>query len=269
MAIVVPSQIVRFIEKVFPQLPKGYADDMNKSVIDHIWSTQVSAILHLVDQLPEHLVSLPSDEYAQFVIAREVVRSVVQSWESGHDRPKLDHTEGLPGPNPVSTLWNLLRKCGDEGAMGGTNGLLFIKDDAKRNTLRVDVSSANQALANGEFKAATVLAGSAIEALLHTALGMNGKEHSEMDKWKLRDLVNDARREELIAENTASYCKLLIDFTSFTLLPPSGAKWYVTEALRCRQSAPSSTSCETLRRSLGPETGSRSGGGTNRGFAGH
>ena len=47
-----------------------------------------------------------------------------------------------------------------------TTELVFIPDAGLREGLRLDISTANQALANGEWKAATVLAGSVVEALL-------------------------------------------------------------------------------------------------------
>jgi hypothetical protein len=55
---------------------------------------------------------------------------------------------------------------------------MFITDDALRNSIRGDIGAAERAFANFEWKAATVLAGAAIEALLHcprrTALNGDG-----------------------------------------------------------------------------------------------
>jgi hypothetical protein len=49
--------------------------------------------------------------------------------------------------------------------------LQFIPDQDLRDSIRRDICAANQALHNGKWKAATVLAGAAIEALLHWKLG--------------------------------------------------------------------------------------------------
>src|SRR5262245_22105766 len=52
----------------------------------------------------------------------------------------------------------------------GTTALLFVTDPAVRESIQLDVSAATRDLEIGEWKGATVLAGSAIEALLLWAL---------------------------------------------------------------------------------------------------
>ncbi len=73
---------------------------------------------------------------------------------------------GYPDGDPVSLVHRMLSKCPDEAPAAGTEELKFVTDQALRNSLRPDLSAAESALHNGEWKAATVLAGSAIEALL-------------------------------------------------------------------------------------------------------
>jgi hypothetical protein len=68
--------------------------------------------------------------------------------------------------NPVQLLYKTLKQCPDAAPAPGTTDLLFITDPTLREELRLDVSMADQALANGEWKAATVPAGSDVEALL-------------------------------------------------------------------------------------------------------
>jgi hypothetical protein len=64
-----------------------------------------------------------------------------------------------------------LLNCPDEYPPPLTADLHFISDQGLRDSIRRDVGAASQALHNGEWKAATVLAGAAIEALLHWKLG--------------------------------------------------------------------------------------------------
>jgi hypothetical protein len=59
-----------------------------------------------------------------------------------------------------------MSQCPDEAPAPATSELKFITDPALRENLRNDIGAVERALSNGEWKAATVLAGSAIEALL-------------------------------------------------------------------------------------------------------
>ena len=76
-------------------------------------------------------------------------------------------------------IWRALAQCPDQYPPSPTTTeLMFITDDALRNSIRGDIGAAERAFANFEWKAATVLAGAAIEALLHcprrTALNGDG-----------------------------------------------------------------------------------------------
>src|SRR4029077_526461 len=58
----------------------------------------------------------------------------------------------------------------DEYPPPTTTELLFIKDKALRDSIRQDIGATTRALTNNEWKAATVLAGAAREALWHGRL---------------------------------------------------------------------------------------------------
>jgi hypothetical protein len=62
-----------------------------------------------------------------------------------------------------------LAACPDESPAPETRELAFIEDTELRDGLRLDISAINRALSNSEWKAATVLAGSVVEALLLSA----------------------------------------------------------------------------------------------------
>lgn len=61
-------------------------------------------------------------------------------------------------------------KCPDEAPAPGTTDLPFVTHAELRESIRLDISAANRDFANGEWKGATVLAASAVEALLLFAL---------------------------------------------------------------------------------------------------
>lgn len=73
----------------------------------------------------------------------------------------------------VEIVRSALAKCLDEGPATVASSLVFIKgasDTALRVALQTDLGSVERALSNGEWKAATVVAGSIIEALLLWAI---------------------------------------------------------------------------------------------------
>jgi hypothetical protein len=78
--------------------------------------------------------------------------------------------------------------------------LLFVDDADLRASLRQDVNWASSALRNCEWKAATVLAGSVVEALLLWELKQPHHEpipnirSSPLDDWYLSDYIKAARK---------------------------------------------------------------------------
>lgn len=67
-----------------------------------------------------------------------------------------------------------------------TSGLQFIQDTELRTELRSDLGAIERALSNGEWKAATILAGSSVEVLLLWALQQ--KPRSEIPKLSSKAL---------------------------------------------------------------------------------
>ena len=66
----------------------------------------------------------------------------------------------------MALLRQTLAKCPDQVPSPSTTRLLFITDPGLRESIRQDITAANQDSMNAEWKGATVLAGSATEALL-------------------------------------------------------------------------------------------------------
>jgi hypothetical protein len=91
--------------------------------------------------------------------------------------------------------------------------------------IRLDMSAANNALSNGEWKASTVLAGAVIEALLlwaieqqtpaslHSVLTSLGRKlNSNPQKWFLSDYIDVGERLNLLKPNTVTLCRVAKDF---------------------------------------------------------
>jgi len=125
----------------------------------------IRALLALLARLPDELLTLHGDEYTTFIVAVESLRGALRAIEDGDDR-MLGAASVAEILEDVTQIRELLTRCPDEVVAAATAGLEFINDEALRASIRGDIAAANTALLNGEWKAATVLAGSACEALL-------------------------------------------------------------------------------------------------------
>lgn len=141
----------------------------------------------------------------------------------------MSHVNGF---DAVTIIRRSLAKCPDEFPPPTTTELLFIKDVALRDNIRRDLGAANRALGNAEWKAATVLAGAAIEALLHwrlreplpgpsavkaavTALIASGaisKPDKNIDRWELSHFIEVASHLNFIGADTRNAAQLARNF---------------------------------------------------------
>lgn len=132
----------------------------------------MGAILELVDAIPDDLITLSPENHARFLAALGAARAVHAIWTHGgqYQGATLDAMAALLGRDPVTTLDELLRKCPDEAPSAQAPGLAWLSDAQLEESIRGDIDTSHRALGNGEHKAAAVLAGSVIEALLLWAL---------------------------------------------------------------------------------------------------
>jgi len=113
---------------------------------------------------------LTSDKQARLIVAIAEIRRCAESWRAGKTDSVLKPMDALGRENPLKVVFDLLKLCPDEAPHSNVNALAFITPSAWRDQLRLDLSSAHHALVSGEWKAATVLGGSLIEALLLWAI---------------------------------------------------------------------------------------------------
>jgi hypothetical protein len=123
----------------------------------------------------------------------------------------------------------VLAKCSDQYPTKATSELLFV-ESGYRDVLRLDISAVDRALSQGEWKAATVLAGSVVEALLLWAIKKKPssdvqtaisalttartitKVPSDPDRWNLAEYLEVALQLKLIGDATAQQVRLAKDF---------------------------------------------------------
>lgn len=160
-AVVVPSHIVHLVREHYPQL----ADHTNLASAPE--AGFLAGIIAAVKQLPEGII--PADSATRFAT---VVGSLEAAIQSCTPDPRHGHLTG----RHIRELLALLAGFPDERFRPDDTALQFIDDAAFRRTLSVDIAAAHRALSNGEWKAATVLAGSVIEALCLWIIRREGAE---------------------------------------------------------------------------------------------
>jgi hypothetical protein len=227
---VVPSQVVDFIDTVpLKPDPKGLVR------LNAIGPAGLSAILDLVGQIPEELLTMDKSSYASFVRAKAIVGEALGTWTANQTaNQKLRDFRFSAGRDPLARIREALAKCPDQAPAPSTSELNFITDADLRTNLRNDIGAVTRALSNGEWKAATVLAGSAAEALLLWALKqrqpaditnavailrasgkLSTKPDSDLDRWNLYEFIQVGEQLQVIKPNTATQARLAKDFRNF------------------------------------------------------
>ena len=226
---VVPSQLRDFIEGI-----RNY--EFTESVsFDHFGSATLSAVLELVEQIPDELLTMDKEAYALLIRAKAQIKDALATWianrTAGHSLQQFSFHLSL---NPLAQIRDAFAGCPDESPAPGTSELTFIPDADLRANLRNDIGVITRALSNGEWKAATVLAGSAAEALLLWALNQHSsadiknaitalKASGELtaapdpnlDRWNLYEFIQVAEKLGVIKPNTAKQTRLAKDFRNF------------------------------------------------------
>jgi hypothetical protein len=224
---VVPSQVVRFIKQ----------NDVTLAVsLNSAGAPELSAILELVGQIPDELLTLDNETYSSLVKAKAEIKDILETWTANRNGGHVLQQFNLNQPgNPIMCIRDALAKCPDESPAPGTSELSFIADADLRANLRNDIGAINRALANGEWKAATVLAGSAAEALLLCALRQRSPvdiktavaaartsgsmtanpDPTDLDRWNLHECIEVAAELGIIKPSTAKQTRLAKDFRNF------------------------------------------------------
>jgi hypothetical protein len=225
MARVFPSGIVSFIDNM-----DGWRSN-NTGIPQPRDPGVVRALLSLIDLLPSELIQLTPSDFSAFVMAKEQLKVGVESptWRQYQSQEIL----------AIRTIHRVLSTCSDEAPAPGTTDPAFITDLDLRTDLHRDLGEVNRALQNGEWKGATVLAGSVVEALLLWAL-QNRKTNADLgvaasglgksidlvgrplERWDLSELIEFAHATALISDSTRDATNLGRDFRN--LIHPGRAR---------------------------------------------
>lgn len=239
---VVPSQVVTVLDQLFPDAKNQVEGKDLHLFFGHAMA--LMAIVDLVERIPDELLVLSVQEYSILRVSTAAIRTQVETWQMRGDIGPLTRVAGLPALSPITLIRQCLARCPDEFPAAATTELVFIADQDLREALRNDISSTRRALSNGEWKAATVLAGSVVEALLLWAL----QEHEQLapaditraaqalvkngtlirtpkgalEEWNLHDYIEVASALNLLKPEVAKQARLAKDFRN--LIHPGRAQ---------------------------------------------
>lgn len=186
---ILPSQAVELIELMFPDVKRQAAGQSVNFFLSHGNAAEIAAITATVDQIPPELITLQGEKLMQFMACLHTLKSAVIIWQTQGNAMKLAGTSVVPRLNPLTALRNVLIECPDAYPSPSTAELAFIDDPELRQSLRLDMSGIERMLANADWKAATVLAGSVIEALLYWALKKKPGEEIQKSVLKLSEMT--------------------------------------------------------------------------------
>jgi len=237
---VVPSQIVELIDKLFPEA-KTQKEGKKEFRLSASHALQLAALLDLVQQIPSELIVLSPELYVEYRSSVAGIREFLERLRSQGSYSVI-RIPGLRHLNPVTLIRQALDACLDEYPSTGTSELNFIPDNELKESLRRDISAVNSALSNGEWKAATVLGGSVVEALLLWALQekrskleitgavkklvasktLDKNLGAILEKWSLHDFVEVSEELGVIGLGTATLTRLAKDYRN--LIHPGRAQ---------------------------------------------
>ena len=228
---VVPSQVVVFID-TFPALDGRRERDR----------AYLFGLADLLTEVPSELLNMDAPTHASFICSRARVRETLSAWSAAASAGT--NTRGYISPATETAIQQIraaLAQCPDESPSPATTALDFITDQELRTNLQNDMGAINRALSNGEWKAATVLAGSAIETLLlwaiqqrpaadiitataalRTSGELTRQPDANIERWDLHEYTEVAGNLVIIEADTLTEARLAREFRN--LIHPGRAQ---------------------------------------------
>lgn len=232
MARVVPSQVVTYIEGAFREIKTQPPGKPLSVHVDETVAARLNGLVSLAHQIPQELIQLDADDYSAYIANLGTIEITLDRWKIVGNAITLPSLKRIPnGLSPIQILHGLLFKCPDAFPSPDTTELQWVDDADLRQSLRLDLSSTNKALAEGEWKAATVLAGSVMEALLlwrllkeddaqvekacHdlvTEKKLDKKPPTDQTFWNLHQYIEVTAALNLISDESAKQARLAKGF---------------------------------------------------------
>ncbi|WP_146867750.1 hypothetical protein [Acetobacter indonesiensis] len=161
---VLPSQVIEYLN--IGNRPRNITGAGRTVLINALTSGYLSGLVRLIQEIPNEYIAISGRDYTNLIFSVESIKNAVEHWRPGQSMALQPHS----GKDVLELIHSALVKCPDAMPSPTTTELPFVDDEEMRKSIRADLSSAASALRNGEWKAATVLAGSVCEALLLWAI---------------------------------------------------------------------------------------------------
>ncbi len=238
MASVVPSQVVRLIDRLFDFALKEQKTPLPGSppLLDRGHATKVRAIFDSCTRLDPALLP-DGDAFLLYSSALSEIEAALSQWQGADKNATLAsmHGLGLDRPyHPITVIRMVLEKCPDDPVTAAVSDLAFITDPDVRDDLGRDIEESKRALANRAWKGATVVGGSVVEGLLLWALdqktegerqaaivtatakkGWRSPPPQALEDWKLFQFVGVGAELGLIDVETEKQADLARDFRNY------------------------------------------------------
>lgn len=223
MAGLLPSDAVAAINLIFADLDQHPEQAPGSGL-----SPQLQVVLDIVDRVPAEHLNCSTQHQVNLIAASAIVRKFMELWQAGKGNGMYCHYNRQ---HPVLAIREALAACSDQAKPLEHAALPFIADAALRSSIQQDITGAHQALANGEWKAACILAGAAIEALLHWRLEREDPREraastpdvrAEFARWGLHELINAAEKLVPLTPDVAQKARAAKDYRN--LIHPGKAE---------------------------------------------
>jgi hypothetical protein len=191
---------------------------------------KLMTLAKMISHVPEELLNLQGSELEQYVFSVSAIETTLSMYRERMALPARDRTgplsdveltglEYFARQSPVRLLRLLFAKAPDFVPSPGTSELPFFSDKRMREALHREISDVAQSIADREWKAATVLGGATLEAILFWSIqgmqtelaAMPDKPKEPIAEWELRRFIDVARKLGLIEENTKKLAHLARD----------------------------------------------------------
>lgn len=187
-----PSVVRDFVRPLLAQRSVGGVGTVTKT-----WGPdrqpETSVLLTLCEQLDERLLAehFDTDRALTWELTLTAIRSALRWWESGvKDRGLGDGAIVIRPGHPAELVLQLLEGCPDAPTPEALSRLTFVRDEMLRESIARDVDSVDRLLKAEEWKAATVVGGGVLEAILLDRLESDdsnrerAKAYMDRKKWK-------------------------------------------------------------------------------------
>jgi hypothetical protein len=213
--------------------PSAVADSGSSPQIAYNQAPLLLAIAGLVESVPAELLVLRPTSYAELIASLAYLRALPEALQAARSTALPLKMQGFD-LNCIALIHRALVTCPDEAPPSGTTELAFILDEQLRNSIRLDLGAAHRDLSAGEWKGATVLAGSAAEALLLWALQtretaspgalqdatrrlvrdkkLSAQPGEHPERWNFFEAIEVAAELQLINAETADLVRLAKNF---------------------------------------------------------